>query len=231
MKLLAIDTSLADGSVAAVDELGGGEIRLGSARDHARRLGPAMEQAARSRGWRVGEATVVAVVRGPGSFTGLRVGVSAAKALAWASGARLVGVSAVEVVARQTARLTGRSDQPVAVAFDAGRGEVFATVARPRIEAPGRWDVGTPRLLPLARWLETLSPELQVSGPALVGCIDRLSHGVAAAPPEAWRPGALETAAIARLSVAAGEFDDPMTLVPLYIRPSYAEEREPPPRT
>ena len=48
------------------------------------------------------------------------------------------------------------------------------------------------------------------------------------APPEAWHPLATDAAAIARARAEAGEVDDPHTLLPDYLRPSYAEERKPP---
>ncbi|HBB75917.1 MAG TPA: tRNA (adenosine(37)-N6)-threonylcarbamoyltransferase complex dimerization subunit type 1 TsaB, partial [Planctomycetaceae bacterium] len=56
-------------------------------------------------------------------FTGLRVGVATAKAIAWTSGARLVAVSGFAVSARRTAAALGE-EPPMAVAFDAGRGDV-----------------------------------------------------------------------------------------------------------
>ena len=82
-------------------------------------------------GYPLAEAELVAVIRGPGSFTGLRVGVATAKAVAWAGGATLLGLSGFEVVAVESARLTGWTDEPLAIAYDAGRGEVFATWATP----------------------------------------------------------------------------------------------------
>ena len=124
MKTLAIDTSLTAGSVAAVERSAEG-LRtvtrpLGPAGEHARRLMPELAAAAAALGWRIADVDLVAVVRGPGSFTGLRVGVTTAKAVCWATGARLLGVSGFEVVALESAAATGVM-APVAIAFDAGR--------------------------------------------------------------------------------------------------------------
>lgn len=225
MKTLAIDTSLAAGSVAAADDDGVAERPLGAAGDHARLLTAALEDVARRRGWRVGQADLVAVVRGPGSFTGLRVGVSTAKAIAWAAEARLVGVSGFAVVARLAARIAGWHDAPIAIPFEAGRGDVFAALATPAAE-PGGWRVEPARLLRAEDWIAALPPGTRVSGPAL----ERLAAGVAArqsivAPTAAWFPTAGEAAALGDLLAAAGACDDAGTLQPDYLRPSYAEER------
>lgn len=231
MNVLAIDTSLPTGSVAALvrsaTESRVVERPLGEAGEHARRLMPELVAAASALGWRVAEAGLVAVVCGPGSFTGLRVGVTTAKAICWATGCRLVGVSGFEIVARQTAAASGRREE-IAVAFDAGRGEVFAALATPADDAPAGWSIAAGSLMAADRWLTTLREGQQVSGPALelIGDAAR-ERGLAVAPPAAWRPSAHEAATIALLRADAGLVDDPQTLLPEYSRPSYAEEKHP----
>lgn len=237
MKILAIDTSLGSGSVAAADEGGGDEMPLGPAGEHARVLTKALIEVASRRGWGegsnpitgLGPDDVVAVVRGPGSFTGLRVGVTAAKAIAWTTGCHLVGVSGFEVIARRTGRLDGWMDTPVAIAYDAGRGEVFAAWAEPAATDALGWRLAAPCLIPFDDWLGSLPSGSHVSGPAVDAHRERLvDHGgVVCASREACLPFALDTAAIAGLKALAGAFDDPRTLVPDYLRPSYAEEAKP----
>ena len=228
MRILAIDTSLGAGSVAAVDDEGSAVRPLGPHREHARVLAAALLEVAQARGWQCGgsavaAADIVAVVRGPGSFTGLRVGVATAKSLAWATGARLVGVSGFEVVARRSAAATSWSDGSIEVAFDAGHGDVYAaTVAH----VGGQWRIAEPVLTSLGLWVAALPPGAHVTGPALAVCGDRLAArgDLAVALPEVWHPTAEEAAHAARARAAASDFDDPRTLVPEYLRPSYAEE-------
>lgn len=227
MKTLAIDTSLAVGSVAALADGAVAAAPL-AAGDHARLLAAALVDVAARLGWRPRDAELVAVVRGPGSFTGLRVGVATAKALAWAGGARLVGVSAFTVVARRTAAALGGRAQPVAIAFDAGRGEVFAARAVPDAADPAGWSVSPGALAPSAQWLAALPAGTLVSGPALEALAGVLPAALAVAPREAWCPSAEETGRAARLLAAAGRCADPAALVPDYLRPSYAEEKRPP---
>ncbi|MFM7136903.1 MAG: tRNA (adenosine(37)-N6)-threonylcarbamoyltransferase complex dimerization subunit type 1 TsaB [Planctomycetota bacterium] len=228
MRTIAIDTSLAAGSVAAVDGPARATRGLGPAGEHARLLAAAIAEVAAELGWTPADAQLVAVVRGPGSFTGLRVGVATAKAIAWAGGARLLGVSGFEVVAEETARIASANGAdhrgPLAIAYDAGRGEVFAAVAEP-MDAGG-WQVGPGALVAADRWIESLPDGCLVTGPAL----DTLATQVAAAghrlaPEPAWQPSAIAAALLAIPRAAAGAADSPETLVPEYLRPSYADER------
>lgn len=226
MKTLAIDSSLAAGSVAALFNGMVAEERLPVAGEHARRLAAAIDALATRLGWAPRAAELVAVVRGPGSFTGLRVGVATAKAIAWATGATLIGVSGFELIARASARQTGRADGDIHVAYDAGRGDVFVATCSPAAAVAGGWRVGEPRLLSAGDWLASLPRGAVVSGPGL----ELVGGGLAArsdlvvAPRAAWLPTAADAGALALELVAARRADDPHSLVPDYLRPSYAHE-------
>lgn len=227
MRILAIDTSLAEGSVAALDGARRAERSL-AAGGHARDLAGELAAAAADLGWSIGAADLIAVVRGPGSFTGLRVGVTTAKSLAWANAARLVAVSGFELVARASARLADwRADAVVHVAFDAGRGEVYAAAVIPDDTAPTGWRIGQPALHPAAAWLAELPRDARISGPALHALAEPLAArgGLQVAPVAAWRPTAGDVGELAALRAAAGDGDDPGLLVPEYLRPNYADER------
>ena len=233
MRILAIDTSLGSGSVAAADDDGTEERPLGAAGEHARVLTSALLDVAGRRGWPsggaplVGPDDVVAVVRGPGSFTGLRVGVTAGKALAWTTGARLVAVSGFAVIASRRAGPRGWADAPIVVAYDAGRGDVYAATVTQDANDPTGWRIETPALTTIDDWLRTLPAGGRVAGPALAIHGGRAGDrgDLAIAPREAWLPTAVEAAALARARALAGGRDDPHTLLPEYLRPSYAEER------
>ena len=237
MRILAIDTSFGLGSVAAADPGGTDEMPLGTAGEHARLLPGALAAVAAKRGWglesdvlnRLGDGDVLAVIRGPGSFTGLRVGVTTAKALAWASGVRLVGVSGFEAIARRTARFLGER-RPTAIAYDAGRGEVYAAVAIPSEDVLSGWIYEPAALRPAGDWIESLVAGMVVSGPAITSLQSMLEAkgGLLVAPDEARGPAAAEAADIAASCAAAGITDDPHELLPEYLRPSYAEENRRP---
>jgi tRNA threonylcarbamoyladenosine biosynthesis protein TsaB len=226
MKTLAIDSSLAAGSVAAISNGTVAEERLPTAGEHARRLAAAIDAMAARLGWSTRDAELVAVVRGPGSFTGLRVGLATAKAIAWATGATLIGVSGFELVARASARRAGREDVGVHVAYDAGRGDLFVATVAPAADIAGGWRVGEPRLVPAGDWLAALPRGAVVSGPglAIVGGALAARSDLVVAPREAWLPTAAAAGALALELAAAGRADDPHSLVPDYLRPSYADE-------
>lgn len=237
MKILAIDTSLPAGTVAAADEAGLVTLPLGAAGEHAKVLAGTIVEAAVRRGWGTGRAALrgltaddlVAVAIGPGSFTGLRVGVTAAKTLAWSTGARLVGVSAFVTVARRAADLAGWGDLPLAVAFDAGRCEVHAAWVAPAADEPTGWRVGPTTTLAADAWLATLPAGSRIAGPGAAAFAPRIASraDLLLAPPEAALTTAADVGEVGRLLAAAGRVDDPFTLVPEYARPSYAEERGP----
>ncbi len=226
MRTLAIDTSHAAGTVAAAAGERVAVRPLGAAGEHAAVLACRLTEVADTLGFRLAEAETLCVVRGPGSFTGLRVGVATAKAIAWAAGMRLVGLSGFELVAWETARITGWNDAALQIAFDAGRGDVYAAEVCPDRARPGGWLAGPATLQPAAEWIERLPADFRVSGPAAAihaGAIE--AAGLRLAPPAGWFPTALAAAVVGQLRVTAGEADDPHALVPDYLRPSYADER------
>ncbi len=129
--ILGFDTSTADTAVSVV---GGGEpiesIRgpePGGRPAHATALLPAIEDAVGSAGgWRAIDLIVVGV--GPGSFTGLRIGVSTARALAQARALPLVGVGSLGALAAALGELPAAEGRSRLAVIDARRGEVFAAL-------------------------------------------------------------------------------------------------------
>ncbi len=132
MTVLALDTSTWWASVAVVED---GEVlacRIGRAgSSHAIDLLPMIGETLQRAGRAFADIDVVAVTRGPGAFTGLRVGLSTAKGLCYATGARLVTVPTLEALAHS---VTGY-DGTVVVMLDARKGELYT--ARFAIEPAG----------------------------------------------------------------------------------------------
>jgi tRNA threonylcarbamoyladenosine biosynthesis protein TsaB len=141
VKVLGIDTTTSRGSVALVasGELLG-EVRLSTQASHSRRLLPAVAFLLDALGLEAAAIEGLAVTTGPGSFTGLRIGISTVQGLGLALGRPCLGVSALDVVA---ARAEGEGEI-LAVVMDAWRGEVYGAVydaaarplAAPVVEAP-----------------------------------------------------------------------------------------------
>lgn len=100
MKILAIDTSNQVMSVAVIDnQVIIGEITTNIKGNHSERLMPAIDQLMQEVHWKPEELDRIAVAKGPGSYTGLRIGVTIAKTLAWTLNKELVGISSLEVLA------------------------------------------------------------------------------------------------------------------------------------
>lgn len=132
MIVLALDTSGAD-CAAAVFDTGRREILCERSEDighgHAERLMAIIESVMSGAGVTMADLGRIAVTIGPGSFTGIRVGVAAARGLALSLGIEAVGVTTLEVLAAEALaarRRDGREDsRPVLAAMDAKRGEVY----------------------------------------------------------------------------------------------------------
>jgi len=211
--VLAFETSSPRGSVALrrgdtveVEPLGDG-LR------HGRTLLPAAEACLRRAGIGLRELDAIAVGIGPGSYTGTRIGVMAARALAWGAGVKLVAVSSLAALAHDA-----RGGAPrIVTVRDARRDEVYVAAYRSTdgfAEVPDR----------------ALTPEeaAAVAGPgdALVGDgIDRYPEIFAACLAAGARlltgfpaPTAAAVAALAFPLLAAGRCADPLLLQPEYLR-------------
>lgn len=223
MRILALETSGLAGSVAACEDARLlTQTELDPAARSARTLAPAVRELLAAVGWQGPSIDLVAVSAGPGSFTGLRVGVTTAKVLAYAWRCRLVGVDTLESIARQlyARSVAGR----LAVVLDAGRGQVFAAAFRRGTTSALEPDAPT-CLVHATAWLTSLEPGAMVAGPALTQLVPRLPAYVRVVSSELWSPWAWGVALAALERHKRGEHDDPFTLVPRYLRPSAVEEK------
>ena len=119
-RLLLIHTAGAQGTIALADESGVVAEAVLPGRTSSERLVPEVRRLLAAAGWALAELSAVGVVHGPGSFTGVRVGLSAAKGLSEAAGVALIAVSRLTLLARACGA-TGL----VCAMLDAGRGELY----------------------------------------------------------------------------------------------------------
>ncbi len=203
---LAIETSGRAGSIA----LGrGGELLgvapLGEPRRHNLGLMPAVDALCREHGVKPNELDEVYVSLGPGSFTGLRVGITTAKMLALATGARVVGVPTLDTLAEAAA------PGAVAVGLNFKRGTLYSAA----------YERGERVLDPALRTLEGLL----AAAPRPVSLIAEklppdaaLPDGVTLLPPEAATARAEVLWRLGRRLAGEGRFTDAADLSPLYVR-------------
>jgi tRNA threonylcarbamoyladenosine biosynthesis protein TsaB len=209
MRLLLIDTCGSEGSVALADMEAGGVIasQMLPGRSASERLLPVVREMLGATGWRLAELGAIVVVHGPGSFTGVRVGLSAAKGLSEAGGVGLVAVSRLAVVAG----LAGVAGQVCAV-LDAGRGEFYCGVYADGICVREALVTG-----------DELAGEAKKARMVVV-CEAKMSEVLRELEPVAVRePQAGDALGVAIARVAAGEFDDVAAIDANYLRRTDAE--------
>ena len=194
--------------------------RLDEARRHARDLAPATVELLAAQRWQARDLHAVVVSRGPGSYTGLRVGIMSAKTLAYATGCALIGVDTFAVVADQAPAGVGQMD----VLADAQQDKVY--VQSFVCEAAGWRPLNSLAVRPFAEWLAGRAPETWVTGPGLHRWAARLPDGVPVADAALWGPQPQSLLRLGWARYTAGERHDPFALEPLYLRPSAAEEQQ-----
>ncbi len=221
MHCLAIETSGFEGRVALWSDGTCIERALEtSGRRHAQSLIAEIDALIQSAGLTPAAIELVAVSLGPGSFTGLRVGVMAAKTLAYSLSIPVVGIETFALFAEQAPGEWGR----VAVVGDAQRGDFFVSEAD--YTSDRRWKMLEPvRIVPAEPWLAQLSAGMHVIGPGLTRILDSGTAATLVREPWATVPSAAKLAelGVARFIQQGG--DDPWSLAPIYLRPSAAEEQ------
>jgi tRNA threonylcarbamoyladenosine biosynthesis protein TsaB len=127
MLVLGIESATPVASVALADEGGmAGELSLNRGLTHSQQLLPMIDALLRQGGYSVGQVEGLAVSSGPGSFTGLRIGMALAKGLAQSLRAPIAGISTLEALACQNAVADGL----ISPMIDAFRGEVYTALYR-----------------------------------------------------------------------------------------------------
>jgi tRNA threonylcarbamoyladenosine biosynthesis protein TsaB len=212
MRVLAIDTALEASSAAVLDTEQAGVAAhesLPMLRGHAEALIPLIARVLERARLTFSEIDRIAVTTGPGSFTGLRVGISAARGIALATGKPAVGLSTLAAYAAPF--IAADDTLPVVAVIDARHDHVYLQVF-----GPGGRTLVAPRIVPLREALRVAA----TGAPRLIGTAANM---LAAAWPKGERaPSAVEQRGfpdidwVARLGAAAAETGSPPK--PLYLR-------------
>jgi len=213
MRVLGIETSGERGGIALLED---GQVRgtrlFGKGMIHGREIAPSIRAVLADLGWPAGAIDLIACDIGPGSYTGLRVGLAAAKGLALALGKPLVGVASLDALA-EAARGRARVLCP---AIDARWEQVYGAVyedgrrAGPYLaEKPDAFAARVPK-------------DALVFGDAL-DAYGGLFRDARKGPRELWDPRPGTVALLGQRLHQEGVRHDPAALVPLYLRPTEAE--------
>lgn len=253
---LAIETSGIAGSVSILQgETPLHTFALPPKEGSGRTLAPAIAETILSAGLQPGDLSMISLVVGPGSFTGLRVGVATAKALAFGLRIPLITLDTLHAISQQAvwqAQQQGIKQGSTAVAIDAYRGEIFRTLGE--FGPSGDWTVTLDSHCligklwqenpfsrePTANHTRATSGQVfakedsarLVAGSALTKypILEQPANGDAPAwiiqPAHSYQLMADTIGRIAWKKFLTKEFADPMTLVPRYLRDSAAEEKK-----
>lgn len=226
MKILAIETSTRQLGVALTEE----EQLLSSYElladyPHAVELPDAVTRVLKAAKTTLEQVDAIAVDLGPGSFTGLRIGLAFVKALAFSTKKAVAGVSSLDVLAANAPFSTGL----ICPLLDAKQKNVYAALYQ--------MDGGRPLkrsgyfLGPIAQWLPSVTSAALFLGD---GCalyreriVEALGESARFATMDLWFPRAATLARLARGRLAEGNADDPAQLVPLYLYPLDCSVRGP----
>ncbi|MGO9698046.1 MAG: tRNA (adenosine(37)-N6)-threonylcarbamoyltransferase complex dimerization subunit type 1 TsaB [Xanthobacteraceae bacterium] len=217
MRILAIDTALAACAAAVLDTEHGGIVAsesLPMIRGHAEALMPLVKRVMDKAGMGFTAIDRIAVTTGPGSFTGLRVGLAAARGIALAADKPAVGLSTLSVFAAP--HMATDDSFPVIAAIDARHGHVYLQVF-----GPGGRDISIPRLASL-REAAAAAAEAPacIVGSAAQAVADALSNGDAM-PVMVDARDAPDIAWVARMGAVVPEGQSPPA--PQYLRAADAQ--------
>jgi tRNA threonylcarbamoyladenosine biosynthesis protein TsaB len=223
MKILAIDTSTPVGSIAIVEgALLKAQHILNISATHNQRLLPGIDRILMETEWSLNDLDALAVSLGPGSFTGLRIGISIVKGLAWATGKPLAGVPTLDALAANVPFVP----HPICPVLDARKGEIYTALFR--------WgDKQLPERLTEYMAIkpedlvDRISEKTVLVGDALLShgdyLVKELGERLVQAPPHLNVVHASSVAWLAWQKLRLGIQEDVSSCTPLYVRPSEAE--------
>ena len=224
MLILALETSAKAASVALLEnEKLLGESYQNTGLTHSQTLLPMAQDLLKSCGYTPGQVQAVAVAAGPGSFTGIRIGVAAAKGFAWGSELKCYGVSTLEAMALNL----GAYDGLVVPVMDARRSQVYtATFLAEKGILTRRCEDRAISLEQLGDELKNYEKNVFLVGDGSVLCYNTLKDAVPnlVLPPEhRMHQRAAGVGLAAAKMIAAGEPGNGGALTPNYLRLSQAE--------
>ncbi len=212
-RLLILETSHRIGQIAlAQGDTIVGQCSLDESRRHARDLAPTIKKLLQEQGWQARDLEGVLVSRGPGTYTGLRVGLMSAKTLAYATGCSLLAINTFDAIFQQAPASPSNIDCIADAQQDKVYVQRFGTNAEPL------------RILPFDSWLTAaLKLGVSVTGPGLERFLDRVGT-LGVLPPETWLPKPASLLKLGLSRFLKGERDELFAVEPLYLRASSAEE-------
>lgn len=220
-KVLLLETSGSSGIVA----LGFGTTIVSHrvleiAKRHVSDMAPAIAEMLKECGWEAKNMDAIATGIGPGSYTGLRIGLMSARTLAMMTGARLLGISTFEILAQHCLDV---GHAKVEIIADAQQDKIYAQ----RFENNNSHLIGASELkiVSTAEWVANRDISFAIAGPGVPKVIPLIPANQGMVVEQSGDINKESFLALALKKLFSHHFDDPLSLQPLYLRRSSAEEQ------
>lgn len=223
MKILGIDTTTKFLCLGIYDGAKIYEYDLELGRRHSALLIPAIKRALDALGWRAGDIDYFACGLGPGSFTGMRVGLSAIKGFSWSLKKPIVGISTLDILARNASSVAG----PVVPIIDAKRGLIYCSIYRIKKGVLKR--TAPYMLLNEDELLKKIPRNAVLLGDAVSLYQENISRkikGIKMLDKDYWYPRARNIIALALERIKQREFKDAFSVLPIYLYPKECQIRK-----
>jgi tRNA threonylcarbamoyladenosine biosynthesis protein TsaB len=227
MKILSVETSTMLGGIAIMDDASGliAETRMNVKSTHSERLMTEIDHVLKQSGLDMSRIDAFAIAIGPGSFTGLRIGLSTVKGFSYATGRPIVSIPTLDAFAWNFPF----SCYPVCTLLDARKKEVYAALFV--WEEDGFRKLKNEQAVKISKFLEEVKglsyKHIIFAGEGAVLYQDEIirhMRGAAIfASPEKMIPSPSNVAFLALQKAQRGEFSEPVSLSPFYVRKSEAE--------
>jgi tRNA threonylcarbamoyladenosine biosynthesis protein TsaB len=223
MKILGIDTTTRFLCLGIYDDNKVYEYNLEVGRRLSVLLVQTIKRVLDTLGWQVSDIDYFACGLGPGSFTGMRVGLATVKGLSWMTNKPIIGISTLDILACN-ARDT---DKPVVPIIDAKRNSIYCAVYKNKNGRMQR--IKSYRLLGEEEFLKCIIPNSIILGDALSlykDSILRNIKGVTILDKDYWYPRACNIIRLSLERIRDKKFDNPFDIKPIYLYPKECQVRQ-----
>ncbi len=224
MKILGVDTTTKFLCLGIYDGSKIYEYSLESGIKHSALLVPTIKRVLDVLGWHIRDIDYFACGLGPGSFTGMRVGLSTIKGLSWSLDKPIIGISSLDILARNASRLGGY----IVPAIDAKRGLIYCSIYRIKNGALKR--IAPYLLLNEGEFLKKIPKNSIVLADAInlyKEDILRKIKGIKILDKDYWYPKAHNIIKLALERIEDKKFNNAFKIKPIYLYPKECQIRKP----
>ena len=220
-KILLLETSGSSGIVA----LGFGSTIVAHrvleiAKRHVSDMAPAIAEMLKECGWEAKNLDAIATGIGPGSYTGLRIGLMSARTLAMMTGARLLGISTFEILAQHCLEV---GHAKVEIIADAQQDKIYAQ--RFENNKSNLTSASELKIVSAIEWIANRDISFAIAGPGVPKVLPLISANQGMVVEQSGNINKESFLALALKKLFSHHSDDPLSLQPLYLRRSSAEEQ------